>query len=366
MKTIVALRPLERQRGAATLVIAMILLFSLTLLTLFAGRVSVTEHQIAGNEYRAKQAFEAAQGGIEYGFNELQSNGGLWISEADAGTNSANDLLAAIGQVRLDGTPGTVTDGSSYTLQYDTVDNNNFSLIRVTSVGISVDGGATKTVRQLVQFNPILTNTPNSSMVARDSINISGNVTFTNTETNSTALAGDGVTLGGSAGCTTGEAGNEGITQNDGTLAGMTTGDEFFEHFFGDTKENVRAMSTEIACSGVCNGQLDGHVGEILWVTGDTVINSNTVIGSPEHPVILIVTEGNLELRGGATIYGLVYSESGWNNGAGNANVVGASLVESDFEANGSLTISYNSDVLSRIRNGLGSFAKVAGGWQDF
>ena len=42
-----------RERGAATLSISLVLLFSLSLITLYSARVGVTEQKISANEYRA-------------------------------------------------------------------------------------------------------------------------------------------------------------------------------------------------------------------------------------------------------------------------------------------------------------------------
>jgi hypothetical protein len=68
-----ALAPLTSQRGAAALLVVLVLLLALTLIVLAMGRVGVQEQTISGNEQRSHKALEAAQAGIEYAF--------LWLAE---------------------------------------------------------------------------------------------------------------------------------------------------------------------------------------------------------------------------------------------------------------------------------------------
>lgn len=75
-----------RQRGAATLIFALVMLTGITALTLTVTRTSVHEQRIAGNEYRDKEALEAAESGLEYGIG--------WLHEHDLGA-----LPFALGEV---------------------------------------------------------------------------------------------------------------------------------------------------------------------------------------------------------------------------------------------------------------------------
>lgn len=82
---------LQPQRGAATLVTALILLLAITLVTFSAARVGVTEQRTSINDVRAKTAQEVAQAAVEYGYAYLDKNhsqmaltaaGGWWGSWA--------------------------------------------------------------------------------------------------------------------------------------------------------------------------------------------------------------------------------------------------------------------------------------------
>lgn len=81
--------PLQPQRGAATLITALILLLAITLVTFSAARVGVTEQRTSINDVRAKTAQEVAQAAVEYGYAYLDKNhsqmaltaaGGWWGS----------------------------------------------------------------------------------------------------------------------------------------------------------------------------------------------------------------------------------------------------------------------------------------------
>lgn len=66
--------PPAGQRGAATLVVVLILLFAMTLIVLAMGRVGLVEQTISGNEQRALKAINAAEAGLEYGMTWLAEN----------------------------------------------------------------------------------------------------------------------------------------------------------------------------------------------------------------------------------------------------------------------------------------------------
>jgi hypothetical protein len=62
---------LDRQRGAAALVVALVLLFGATLVAFFANRTMIFEQRTSANQYRATKAFELADGGLEWAMARL-------------------------------------------------------------------------------------------------------------------------------------------------------------------------------------------------------------------------------------------------------------------------------------------------------
>ncbi len=81
---------MTRQRGAATLVVAIILLLAMTMMTFFGVRVGVTEQRIAANDMRAKQALAVAEALVENGIAYLDHNKAV-ISKPFTGTAPDND-----------------------------------------------------------------------------------------------------------------------------------------------------------------------------------------------------------------------------------------------------------------------------------
>lgn len=61
-----SLRTPKQQRGAATLVLAMILLFGMTLIAFYLNKSMIFEQKTSANQLRSTKAFEAAEAGIEW------------------------------------------------------------------------------------------------------------------------------------------------------------------------------------------------------------------------------------------------------------------------------------------------------------
>ena len=64
------------QRGAATLIVVMLLFFIVSLVAAYAGRNLIFEQKTSANQYRATQAFEAADAGLEWALAVPSTEGG--------------------------------------------------------------------------------------------------------------------------------------------------------------------------------------------------------------------------------------------------------------------------------------------------
>ena len=76
-----------KQRGAAALVVAMVLLFGMTLVAFFANRTMIFEQRTSANQYRYTKAFELADAGVEWAIARLN----------DELTLAANSCTPAVG-----------------------------------------------------------------------------------------------------------------------------------------------------------------------------------------------------------------------------------------------------------------------------
>lgn len=343
------------QRGAASILMAIVLLFAITIVSIFTARTTIMEQKISANEYRTKQTFEAAEAGMQYAIAYTQ--GGV-----DQDTAGTLDIFSQV----------TQSNGSKYTITLSgTFDPLVASTITVASVGLSDDGLATTTIRQDIIVAPPIGNPPSHPLITKSSTGITGNGDITNLESNATIWSGDTVTLSGSGntyindGSGSAElSSNSGTTgvdiiDQDSTLSGATD-EEYFGNFFNGSKSFMEATAD---VNTTDPNTLDGITDSVIWVDGDVTLNSNTTIGSITEPVIMIIN-GNLQANGTANIYGLVYIIGDWDV-QGTLNIVGAIIVEGAVSGSGTFNIVYNSN----LSNGGLLDANIAvspGTWRDF
>jgi Tfp pilus assembly protein PilX len=63
----------KQQRGAATLLVTLVLMFAMTLAAYFLNRNMALEQRLAANQVQAAQAFEAAEAGLEWATSQLNN-----------------------------------------------------------------------------------------------------------------------------------------------------------------------------------------------------------------------------------------------------------------------------------------------------
>ncbi len=95
-----------RQRGAATLIVVMVIFFIVSLVAAYASRNLIFEQKTSANQYRATQAFDAAEAGIEWA--QAMLNGGRIDANCNASVNVA-DTSFRVRNLNLDATTGRFT-----------------------------------------------------------------------------------------------------------------------------------------------------------------------------------------------------------------------------------------------------------------
>lgn len=146
---------------------------------------------------------------------------------------------------------------------------------------------------------------------------------------------------------------------------------DLFKFFFGYSKADFRFVKSYAQVITSCE-TLDQTAAGIYWVTGaECNIRSNTEVGSPAAPLLLISAAGETRLQGGATIFGMLYVSDAEKPNAfldvrGNNIVYGAVVVDATMgNYNGTFQVIYN-EKLVRFASGHGSLGNVIGGWSDF
>lgn len=361
-------------KGAATLIIAVVFIMLSTLIIIFAARNGVMQSKISANTSRNLQAYEAAEAGLEFGINYLDDNTALVI---------ANPLSGMINFSNSNTTNVPLNNGSKFTVVFTNPTANDYTLIQITSTGVSDDNSSTRVVSQLVKRKSILVTTGTYGMTARDDIIASGNATFTNMSGNANISAGDDVYLLGNAATYTllGQQSSAYVRRSDissnNSAIGNLSSDNFFAGYFGTTSSTlIRTLSNYTYSNSVNTNYgtiLNGITGGSIWIdatNGSTAsLSGNTVIGSSSNPV-LIVVNGRFSMLGNATIYGMVFvrGDVSLTTLSGSNNIYGTIISTDDVDISGNSYITYSSTVLTNLRNTstLYYWAKVPGSWKDY
>ena len=400
-----------RQDGAATLLVSMVLLIAATLLVLYASNTVVGEQRMSANEVRSKQAFEAAQAGIDLSVEHVNAGDGFDSAAVGGRWSSANSSYEVMfctagafpaAQQCADLAAGGIAPACAAPAAGDTA-------AWVVGCGWSDDNAARKRVLSFVaKTSPLPTNVTNP-LTAKGAVAMTGNPTVVNYFNNLTVWTGDTMTNTGNNGktvirrpssaagaltssavttqvdngnqvcnvnqapdliCTTssGVFGPD-VIQGDTTLANLS-GEEFFENFLGMPPSEYKSTVAEEIVAGSDAGTIT-EGGKVYWVDGDASISQN--VGSEGNPVVLIVN-GDLSLSGNATIFGVVFVlgcdapsclPGGNLNTSGGPLIRGAVLVTGSVSAGGSLNVIYDPDAVAGAKN-LGTYVSMPGSWRDF
>jgi len=351
----------SHQQGMITLLMAIVLLFAISSLTMFGVHVGVMEQRVSANVFRAHQAFEAAQAGIDASMALLdrqeirrmgEANGGIVISQYP--TKTLTDSY--------DNSVGT------YTISYETIEAHNYEHLKVSVIGKSSDNTSIKSLEQDIDFVPYISYPPPATVVAHTSIYVKDALLDNQSKDPYTGDWWDAVIWSGgnsqiiNTEIPTTSSELERIYEHSNKLK-LLSDDGFFENFFIETKTNVKLRSTEVSCSTACNTSSLPQNKGLVWVTGTLTIDNN--YGSQSNPVILVV-EGTLKITNGATLQGLIYVDGNWDNGNNPGSINGAIIVNGSVKTSGGMNLVYDQVAMRNIQKNLGFPVRTAGTWRDF
>jgi len=355
----------QKQQGAAVLVIAVILVLLAVLLFIFSFSYVRMQQKTATNQYYNDQAFQAAEAGLEYGAAYLQTN-------AATVTGSAT-----LGVINYTMTTVTMTNGSTYSVNFTNPVISDYTLLTITSTGTNKDGTSTRVLQQ--QFYLQSNNITYTAKVAGN-VSFVGGSTMTNTNTNLNMDIGGTLTInnGASTYTSSGQSSTQGniksdVVQNDTSLSALTE-PQFFQSLFGASEATVQATATaegtyynNAVAGGDYSQKLSGMTGKVIYINQSTVsLGQGVTIGSSADPVTIIV-EGDLTVANGVTIYGFVYSSapSAGFNLAGGAKIFGGMSSYGTMNISNGFQITFE-NIPSLQGGNSGSYAKVPGSWKDF
>lgn len=360
----------KNQAGAALLIMTVILFFAALLLISYAVNYSVLQQKSSSNQYSNNQAYEAAEAGLEFGYQYLTANTSTILANPSGGFISYGPADSNITNV-------TLANNSKFSVVYSNPTANNYNILLIVSTGVSKDGTSTRTIQQEAYQQA---NSFNYSAFSLGNVTLVGGSTLTNTTGNTNISTGGTVTInnGASTYISSGQSSYQGhiasdIQQNVAAYQGLTES-AFFQNVFNSpeatVKSSVQSTGSYYSNSGPDYSQtLKGKTGTTIWIdqtNGSTVtIGQGVTIGSAASPVTMIV-EGDLSIANGATIYGFVYA-SGPVNGfslAGGAKIIGGIASGNTLNISNGFQLTYQHYPV--LVGGSGSFSKIPGTWKDF
>lgn len=416
-------KPVQRQNGAASLLISVLIMFLAATLIIGVSRTTTLEQRMSGNELRARQAFTAAQAGLDHAIDYmLASPQGIDQDEDDnpdtvapldhvAPATYRFSYCADFVETLCAESPAAPACGGPLTPEH-------FSEPVIVSCGWSDDETGRRLIQQQVTHIPGIGSAPNAPAVVKSAVNVSGSATIWNYFTNLTVWTGNSLTSIGNSGktyvrnpllpppnrdagtqepalpdanknadeqgnandyCDDGDAATsyncwEGVTDknstgpdviaNDPVLAGLSDA-QMFQNYLG--AEDLDTYRDYVADQDITAAQADAlddgdTLGQAVVIDGNTTLPNGT-IGSRDEPVVLVI-DGDWT-GGNVTVWGIVYV-TGDIDLAGNPLVYGAVVAEGEMRATGSLDIVYDPYTLEQAKARTGRASLSASGWRDW
>lgn len=430
----------RRQRGAATLVVVMVLFLIMALLAAYANRSLMFEQRIAGSYYRSSMSQEMAEASVEWTVAMLNGTGiddscaavatggtrfvdkYLDVSAADRATTSkitapattrapvavdcastgtglvcrcpapntrttqpttalAGALIPSFGAAL--GTDTVVRYGSFLIDGYGCTDSSLDNCSAAQTEERAARAAATTQQKTSIGFIGAVPSSPAAPLTVKGSLTTSGagGLGLHNTDPRSGGLLV--VSSGGAPllnddrmDSVPGTPPAQARIFGDTYLLNLGTSTEgntrFFRNFMGMAPSRYanHPAARSVTCAADCGTNLVDafNAGKrLLTVSGPMAISSNVTIGTVAAPVVVVVY-GNVIITGPMQLNGMlvVLGNLTWtNNDPAASQVTGMVVVQGDMGANGRMDILYQQSVANELRNRLGSYARVSGGWVD-
>ncbi|MDF2178217.1 hypothetical protein P2G88_08125 [Aliiglaciecola sp. CAU 1673] len=370
------MKSFSKQHGAMLLISVVLLLIMALAVSMYTGRVKTQEQRILLNEQNYRIAFNAAESGVARAL-------GILSEEPSWNGAAVVNLLGNNASYAVNGASQQVPRQSS-----------TVTLVTLNAQGNSPDGLATVNVQEQAMLYTVLANPPDAPLIVAGGLNVGGNFEVAaNPNGGGTGVPlsiwtdqlvdmnnGSGTTCGlhehQNGTCSTAPYSEKGfkdldIVDND---PGFPT--DLMEYLFNVPEADWSQLRTDADLRlNSCAALGPASVG-LIWVDGNCTINANNVVGSVTDPVILIVTDGDITMNGGATLFGIVFSFRKPSTVANfEINMIGGATVNGVVasnhpvgHANGTYNAVYDADVLSAIEqhDAFMRVARVPGSWRDF
>lgn len=416
----------SRQRGAATLIVVMVLFFIMSLVAAYAGRNLLFEQRTSVNQYRSTQALEAAQAGLEWALTRLNASrvDAACVPTADVGQNTFRDRYLAFnaatgvytarlqpnnqpllpscvrnaaGNLVCDcpaaaapvvAAPAGTGSFPAFRVQFTNLGQPGVIQARVVgctrydenclnpALGSPQSGDGRAVVVATFGMKPALPTPPAAAVTAGGNVNLGGaalRAVYADSGGSGLAIHARGAVnmagliVQGSAGTPASQL----VLDND--LGLQASADRRFVDQFGMWRQTWREHPAVIrlTCPADCTAAnlqalASAQPGRPLWLQGNASIDVALDIGTAADPVLLVV-DGDLDFTvAPIRIYGVVYNQSADWTTVGSALIQGALVAEGNLVGAGTPDVVYDRAIVERIRQTYGSFVMVPGSWRDF
>ncbi|MBM7456927.1 Tfp pilus assembly protein PilX [Oceanisphaera litoralis] len=379
---------MNRVNGFTTLTITLLLVSILISVSVFIGKVLVSEKRIALNEIEYRVAFAAAEKGVAEAIAELKVKP---LATAVSGSVNASAATASY-QASIN---STAVQGVREIVSTATLDNG-----AATTISVQVAESGIFNPKSSGPAAPILVA---GELVMKGNFNVVSNPDGAGPGLAVSVWAKGDSSLEGSA-KTCGQEGASGgcdkdvVSDSKDEGTDIITGDADFpddlvEYIFGqpDTEEgwaNVEKKATAIVSD--CNDPELINGGAGLYIVENQAScklgSGVAAVGSAAAPLFIIIKNGDLTINGGTKVYGFIFSyDSDPENApdydvtlAGGASLNGAILINHDGVKNftGTFDIIYDPGVTCTMfgckdgsgsnNGGMKSLGYIPGSWKDW
>ena len=421
---------MNKQRGVATLVVVMVLLFLMALVAAYTSRNLIFEQRTSVNQYRSTQAFEAAEAGVEWALAML--NGGRVGSSCTEATATGTSTSFRQRYIRLDpatgmvqpvatvGLPGCVwtngawacecPDGTASTLTPPTTGGIAPAFrVRFTVNGLARPGvvriesnGCTRLDNQCLNFPAGVSEREGSAQITAlvalknalttppaAAITVLGNVAGGGVlKAYNTSTSGGGVTIHAGGNIVTanfdlysvpGSNGSDSVFPLDTTISDLAADPpRFFASVLGAWPDTYRLQPAAIrfecpnsGCRQALADKIAANPGRVIWIPGDLTLDTAGDVGSLPDPAVLTEAGPAVIVATGRVRFLAAARIYGLvytqsGNWEGSGEILGAAVVQDNLAAAAAPTVVMTPAVLDALRLEQGSFVLLPGGWKDF
>ncbi|WP_348946569.1 hypothetical protein ABHF33_08520 [Chitinibacter sp. FCG-7] len=399
---------IKNQSGIATLLVAMVTLFIMTISVFLVNRVALTDIFNSSAQIQSSRAKEAAEAGVHFVLAEL--NDDVLKQKYFCGSYIRSNTTAC-------STPAENNSGNSYIVAstadqaYTTASSQAFTVtitrpsptgpISLRSTGGKPDclTGVTcnkKIINVLLSVDPLFSKMPPDALSSPGQIGLTGSICVQNSSGNGGFAARAGEKLATTnnlqgAGCAAANGNglfgaiattDKNLASMNGTLqnkfssdAGFSKSNEsnYFEYLFGESETHIYQEADERlggahATSGNAISSFSGcpkSCAKVIWISDQALFDlGNATYGSEAEPVIIILNGAGV-INGSPTINGMLYT-SGSLTVHGNPTINGAVSAGGAISGNGNLTILYNKSIFDNTLTLPSGFTVQGGSWRDW